>query len=58
MSDKKKPGKPDKPESPKAVEDRFEEVARRSGADLTGETFERAFKKIVPARKKATDDSS
>ncbi len=30
---------------------RFKETARELGADETGETFERAFKKIVPPKK-------
>ncbi|MEO0816011.1 MAG: hypothetical protein AAFX86_01765 [Pseudomonadota bacterium] len=51
MSDKKKLGKSDKPKSPKH-EDSFEEVARKSGADLTGEAFEKAFKRIVPSKTK------
>lgn len=29
---------------------RFKEAARELGADESGETFERAFKKIVPAK--------
>jgi hypothetical protein len=41
---KKKP--PDPNEKPQ--HDRFKEAAKQTGADETGEAFERAFGKIVP----------
>jgi hypothetical protein len=31
---------------------RFIEAAKAAGADETGKTFERAFKKVVPAKKR------
>jgi hypothetical protein len=38
--------KPDNPEQFK----RFVEVARKAGVDESGEAFERALEKIIPAR--------
>jgi hypothetical protein len=38
--------KPDDPEQSR----RFEEKARELGADESGKSFERAFKKIAPAK--------
>jgi hypothetical protein len=42
--------KPKRNRSDQAQSERFIEAARNAGMDETGETFERAFKKIVPAR--------
>jgi hypothetical protein len=39
-----------KPDNPEQFE-RFVEAARKAGVDESGEAFERAFDKIVPARK-------
>jgi hypothetical protein len=51
MTDKKK-SKPrqDDPEQSK----RFVEMARELGRDETGEEFERAFKKVAPAKRAST----
>lgn len=46
---KKKPSEADE----KPQHDRFKEAAREAGADESGETFERAFGKIVPPKKPA-----
>jgi hypothetical protein len=46
MSKKKRQGLADKEQS-----DCFKETARHIGADETGKTFERVFKKIVPPKK-------
>lgn len=46
MPKKKEPSKDEKPQS-----QRFIDAARESGADDSGEEFERAFKKIVPLKK-------
>jgi hypothetical protein len=43
-------GKKKKEKSEKPQAERFIEAARQIGADETGETFERAFAKIVPPR--------
>jgi hypothetical protein len=45
---KPKPKKTDKKQS-----ERFKETARKLGVDESGETFERAFRKIVPQAKTA-----
>ena len=37
----------------KSQRERFIDAARESGADESGKEFERAFRKIVPASKKA-----
>jgi hypothetical protein len=42
---KKKPGTDKRPQA-----ERFIEAARQIGVDETGETFERAFAKIVPPK--------
>lgn len=42
---KPKPRLTDKEQS-----DRFKEAARIAGADETGDTFERAFRKLVPPK--------
>ena len=47
MSDKQKHQKQDSPEQ----SERFVEKAREVEADETGEEFERAIRKVVPARK-------
>lgn len=53
MPDKKaKPKK--KPSRDLSQKERFIEAARNAEADETGETFERAMKKITPARRGAT----
>ena len=36
---------------------RFEEAAREAGADESGETFERAFGKIVPPKRRPAEAS-
>lgn len=41
-------GKSDVPKKPAKT---FEQLARESGADESGEKFERAFKKIAPEKK-------
>ncbi len=45
MPKKKKPDKDEKPQS-----QRFIEAAKEAEADEDGEEFERAFRKIVPAK--------
>ena len=40
-----------KPKRESAQSRRFKEAARAIGADESGETFERAFRKIVPPKK-------
>jgi len=52
-AEKPKPKKrPDKDQA-----ERFKNTARQIGADETGEAFERAFEKIVPAKKPSILDS-
>jgi hypothetical protein len=46
----KRRSKPKINRSDPAQSERFIEAARNAGMDETGETFERAFKKIVPPR--------
>jgi hypothetical protein len=46
--------KPDDPEQSK----RFIETAEQVGADTDDEALERAFKKIVPAKRRQTNDES
>lgn len=45
------PRKSPPPKDEKPQHDRFKEAAREAGADESGETFERAFGKIVPPKK-------
>lgn len=45
MPKEKKPDKDEKPQK-----QRFIDAAKESGADPTGDMFERAFKKIVPEK--------
>jgi hypothetical protein len=45
------PKKKDPPEDPAKQHERFKETAREHGADESGKEFERAFGKIVPAKK-------
>ena len=45
---KPKQPKPEKDDRPQA--ERFIETARQLGADETGERFEKAFERLVPAR--------
>lgn len=47
MPKKKEPSKDEKPQS-----QRFIDAARESGADESGDEFERAFKKVVPKKPK------
>jgi hypothetical protein len=42
-----------KPKADKEQARRFAEAARKIGADESGEAFERAFKRIVPAKRPA-----
>lgn len=41
----------------KAQLDRFKETARELGCDETGEAFEKAFAKAVPAKKRQPSDA-
>lgn len=43
---------PHKPLAQPSQRKRFEEMAREVGADETGESFERAFRKIVPPKRR------
>jgi hypothetical protein len=49
--------KPDaKPKAEKPQIERFKELARSAGCDETGEAFERAAKKLLPARRRVAED--
>ena len=45
-----------KPDDPEQFA-RFKKAAKEVGVDEMGEAFERAFKKIVPEKRKATEGS-
>jgi hypothetical protein len=47
---RQKPKRPSKL-SDKAQSERFIEAARKLGIEETGETFDRAFKKVVPPKR-------
>jgi hypothetical protein len=52
---KRKP-KPPKKMTKAEQSERFKETARKHGVDESGETFERAFRKIVPPRWRSKGD--
>ncbi|MEO0713292.1 MAG: hypothetical protein AAFY37_05215 [Pseudomonadota bacterium] len=45
-----------RPKDEKPQKERFIDAAKEAGADESKETFERAFKKIVPAKKPVRDE--
>jgi hypothetical protein len=49
------PAKPKKPDKEKPQAKRFKETARQLGVDETGKTFEQAFRKLVPPKRKDRD---
>jgi hypothetical protein len=55
MAEKPK-GKPRRKMTKAEQFERFKETARRHGVDESGETFERAFHKIVPPRWRSKGD--
>jgi hypothetical protein len=51
QSPKGRPAKPPKEKAEKPQIQRFKDLARELECDETGEAFERAFAKIVPAKR-------